>query len=473
LVLRGRTIDADFQISEVFLPGSITDAQLQAIAGTPLLPFIGSATFGVEQRVAVQRVGEHLVVDCTAGALPAGVALRLPSRGLPNGAALAAVLDYTATRAFGLGISDGARVNLGDPLVFATLPNTASRAAVALPTSDLDFATAQVWTLVCPALTAHLELRLFRIDALPARAPPARALWVWQSTDWLHRPVELLNRLAAAGATTAFITVPVNLPDRRVENKDALQNFVASAFARGIEVWAVAGDPQAVLPAGRASFALRAAAFARFNRESPAASKLKGVQYDVEPYLNAGYQLDPPAWHAAYVEMLHLLRREGGDLKLDIAIPFWWSTAKLRNGLLLDALVDIVDSITVMNYRTEMTAIKTSAQPFLEWGARSGRQVRIALEVGSIADEEDRTYVPDSEGEVLLHEDGGTSWLLVCDVPASMARARAFRFTHQMRMPGGSVTFHNDRDTLSSLLQELEHHWSAWQVFEGVALHEY
>jgi hypothetical protein len=473
VVLRGRELENGFVVSEIFPLATATADPVTAVAGVELLPAMEAVAFGVEPRAAVRREGINLVVDCSAGSLPAGAVLRLPSRGVPAGAAMTAVVDYSANAMFEFGIADSARAARGDPLLFATLAAALPRATAALPAARVDLATIEAWTLLCPLQAARLEVRSFRLETKPSLSPPPRALWAWQHSAWLDQPAALLDKLTAAGARTVFATVPVELAAARVNNATELRTFIAAATARGISVWAVAGDPQAVLPAGRTSFAARAAAFARYNRESPAVSRLAGVQYDIEPYLNAGYELDPAAWHQAYLETIRTLRREGGELKLDVAVPYWWSAERGANGGFLDTLATAIDSMTVMNYRTEPDAVRRSAQPFLEWGVRNKRAVRIALEAGPIPDEEDRTYLPEPRGEVLLLDAGGAGVLLLCDAPVTTAGARSFRFARKSRAPGSSITFHGDRQKLDALVRDLERQWAAWPAFAGIALHEY
>ncbi len=129
--------------------------------------------------------------------------------------------------------------------------------------------------------------------------------------------------------------------------------------------------------------------------------------------------------------------------------------------------------MTVMNYRTDPASIMESAQPFLEWGARARRNVRIALEVGPIAEQEYRTYRSDARGEVAIFAVGNTDLLLLFDAPVAPAGARAFSLSHSRRVPGSVTSFHANREQLLALAARLERQWSAWPKFAGIALHEY
>lgn len=473
LVLRAKKSKDGLRLEEIAPAAAEAAGRATAIAGVELLPELADAAFGTEQRASVRRDAGKLVLECAAGAAPAGVVLSMASRGVPTGAELNAALGYAATGSFALGLTDATRAAAEKPLMFSELTASATGAAAALPGTGIDLAAVESWTLLCPTGAARLELRSLRLEARSLRRLPERALWAWDPDAWRKRPQALINKLSAAGADTVFATVPVDLPAGRVEDSDQLRGFIAASAARGIRVWAVAGDPAAVLAEGRAEFRARAAAYALFNKEAPSGSRLEGVQYDIEPYLNAGYHLDPDSWNRAYVETIGELRREGGALKLDVAIPFWWDNQASSSGAVLDALAENVDSVTVMNYRTRLEDILRSAQPFLEWGARARRGVRIALESGPIADEEYSAYRPASSGEAVLLSNGGANILLLLDRFASVPEARTLRLSHTVRLPGSAVTFQKDRSRLQNLMPGLERLWSAWPSFAGLALHEY
>lgn len=303
---------------------------------------------------------------------------------------------------------------------------------------------------------------------------PARALWAWQAGTWMDAPDALLEKLARAGATTLFATVPIDQQTGKVARQATLASFVQAATQRGVRVWAVVGDPAAVMAGERTSFARLPAAYAAYNREVTAEARLAGVQFDIEPYLNAGYGLDPAAWQEAYLETLALLRR-ATDAKMDVVVPYWW--ANQQNGRLLERMAAVVDSLTVMNYRTDPEQIRRYAEPFLEWGQRHAREVRVALESGPIPDEVQRHYLPGTPGDTALVAVGSYRALLSLDRPLSIIKSgggiQLFRQTHTTPVSGGAASFLGRREALLSLLPELERAWAAWPGFAGVALHEF
>lgn len=95
------------------------------------------------------------------------------------------------------------------------------------------------------------------------------------------------------------------------KNPKRLAAFIRRAGAADIGVWAVDGDPNMVQLHERPATLERSRADARFNRTMPLGARLKGVQFDVEPYLLTGYELATDAWEPRYVELVKALH--GGD----------------------------------------------------------------------------------------------------------------------------------------------------------------
>ncbi|HEX5538588.1 MAG TPA: hypothetical protein VFX01_02260, partial [Methylophilaceae bacterium] len=132
-----------------------------------------------------------------------------------------------------------------------------------------------------------------------AAASHARSAWFWSPGLWLETPQKIFDSAAAYRLTRIYITVPVE--NARVKHADELAAFVTQARARKLSVWAVLGDPAAVLPQGTQHFAGMAGAYAAYNAQGVAEARLAGLQLDIEPYLLPGYQLAPEVWQARYV----------------------------------------------------------------------------------------------------------------------------------------------------------------------------
>jgi hypothetical protein len=296
---------------------------------------------------------------------------------------------------------------------------------------------------------------------------------VWKAADWREHGGRLLDWAVAQGVRDLFITVPFR--DEKVAEPARLAAFIRAAGARGVRVLSVDGDPHMVLPERQAALARMVHAYAVYNAGVQPDARLAGLQFDVEPYLLPEYGASKVDWDARYRAMARTLREAAGALRLELVVPFWWD----HKTALLDDLAPLVDGLAVMDYRTDPAQITNFALPFLDWGARHGRQVRIALEAGPILAETQRRYVRNEAGEAasLLHlRLNGLQVLAVLREPLASTHPQAgdaFRLQSTREIDGSATTFHHDKAALLRLLPALENDFSAWDgAFGGIALHE-
>jgi len=390
-------------------------------------PAMRARAFGEEGRARVRVLPQGITVTCVAGRSPAGVVV-FDGSGASGGDVDRVVIQYVASGTFGLGVADVVRQRREMPLRVGALPPRRTPGVVALPLPAGSSALGRVtaWTIVCPRQAARLTLRTLRLGRRAAKRL-FRATWIWQARRWRETPAALLAGARNAGLDRLFVTVPLTENARRVARPDALAHFIAAAAARGIQVWAVLGAPGAVLPAEWPTFVRAARAYRAYNRRVPIVSRSAGVQYDIEPYLNRGYALNPAAWLAAYVKTLKELRGAGEDMPLDAVVPFWWGRQRLGGAALLDQLAPWVDHLTVMDYRTDPAQIRRFAEPFLAWGQRAGRPVRIALEAGPVADESALAFRPSASGALWRVTVGGRPVLILLDLPQHNPAGVAYR----------------------------------------------
>lgn len=302
-----------------------------------------------------------------------------------------------------------------------------------------------------------------------AAASHSRAAWFWSPALWLETPQKIFDSAAAYKLTRIYITVPVE--EGRVKHADELAAFVTQAHAHKLHVWAVLGDPAAVLAEGRQHFISMAAAYADYNAQATEATRLDGLQLDIEPYLLPGYQLAPDTWQARYVETVAAIHAAVPQLALNVALPFWWGEAGHGGSALLDQLADAVNGITVMDYRTDTDEVKRFAQPFLRWGEQQRKEISIALESMPIADEERRSYFRAERGELLHVALAQYHILMLLDQPATISGAVSYRYSHAGSFKGDSISFAGRPQQLEAMLPALEADFSRWSSFAGMALH--
>lgn len=467
IILHGPPSERGFTIESVTGSGAQPPSRRQPQPmplGDDLLPQMQARVFGSEERAQAQLADGRLRLQCGAGSRPAGVILGGPWRMARMRAELE-VLGSGDGR-FALQVLDAAAAAREEALPlgeFAAGPARPQR--LALPQRGYDPASWQAFVIVCPAEAASLQLDALRLQPQPGGIA-GRSAWVWDARAWRERPEEVFAHAQRHGLRTLFIAVPVR--EGRVADGDALSSFLRQARSRGIAVWTVDGDPQMVLPQEHAPSAARARAYAAYNRQAGPDARLQGLQYDVEHYLLPGYELAPAEWDRRYLELARALHDAADGLPLEFVMPFWWAD----KDALLDALAPLAAGVTVMDYRTRQDEILRFAQPFLDWGVRHGRQVRIALEAGPVAPEQQRRYTRAPAGELWLLQVDQSPVLLLLDEARPNPHGPAFRQVASTLLDGSATTFHAEPQRLLRMLPELERAMSAWTSFNGIALHE-
>ena len=306
-------------------------------------------------------------------------------------------------------------------------------------------------------------------DAAEVRRRAPRATWAWSPNAWRERGAEMLDWAARQQMGELFINVPVRAG--RVAEPQALAAFVRQAAERGIAVTAFEDGPELILPTARDDAIGRIRAYVAYNAEAGEKERLKGLQFDVQPQLLAPDKLPQAARDRHYLELLGALRKVAGKLPLEFVVPASWS----GEDALLRGLAGNADALTVRNYRTDQDEIEGNAAPFLDWGVKHGKRVRIALEAGPAGIGVERQYrraEPGAKGDLLMFEIGGQKVLVLLKVPAAQDEAQAYTLAQRRDIAGSATTFHFDKVSLMLLLPRLELAFGAWQSFGGMVVHE-
>ncbi|KFI06619.1 hypothetical protein JN27_13065 [Massilia sp. BSC265] len=469
ILLQGDDKDGRFAVSEQTLVpdggGNEPAAPEPMPLRTNLLAAMQVRPYGVEERVQARLDRGRLRIDCRAGARPAGVLLTGPWTIPRLRASLKAT--YSGKGRFAWQAADAAQAARESALGMGQISAGAGTASLLLP-AGLDRTNWRHFALACPAAGGTLALDALTLEPdVPVVAP--RSTWIWDRSAWLERGDELLDWAVRERLGELFIVV--QLEEGRVKDPDALAAFVRHARRRGIGISAVEGDPHMVLPLERAATAARARAYAAYNAAAEPAARLRGIQFDIEPYLLPEHVLPAARLDGEYVATLAALREAAGDMPLEFVVPFWWGGRQE----VLDALARHADAVSVMDYRTDPGQILRFAVPFLDWGATNGKRVRIALEAGPLPLETQRRYLRTQDGgagDMLLFTVEDQQVLVLLRQPMAHPRAAPYRLVDTRRIDGSATTFHKDKDALRALLPRLEADFGAWPGFAGIALHE-
>ena len=433
--------------------------------GDNLLPTFTERAYGVEERVQVSRIEGGLLVRCAAGHRPAGLALRSPWY-LPKAELLLRVQGQGGGT-FAVNLTDTNSRKIDDVAAkLGTFDAGTHGGVFPLLGDGLNRREWESLTFECPLHQTEFVLESVILEARLHPVPP-RSTWVWDAQQWQETPLKVFMHAAQHGIGLVYITVPVH--NGVVQQRERLASFARQASQRGLNVWAVDGDPRMVLPGEHAAAVNRVRAYLGYNAEVDAKSAIRGVQFDVEPYLLPEYTTAPAVWDQQYLALAEAVHKAVLDLPLEWAVPFWWSDKPE----LLQALALFTSGLNVMNYQTDAQKIYRSAVPFLDWATTHGKQVRIALEAGPIQAQRASRYKRAAKGRLWLVPMADFAIVILLDAPYINPYGHAFELTGMDIDDGRTVTFNGREDQLRKLIPALESQFSAWHGFSGIALHEF
>ncbi len=202
-------------------------------------------------------------------------------------------------------------------------------------------------------------------SAPPPRVQRSGQLWVW---SW-SAPGQLVDRARRSGLTELLVWVAPGF-SRDAATMARLRVLVESARSAGITVYALGGDPSwAQTPA-------RASAWAT---EVKASGLFAGVHVDIEPQSLPGWSADSTALARGLLTALAAMRSTGLPLEADI--PIGYRTVLVDGRPLDQAVLAVVDGVTVMAYRDSATTVLAAARTELADAGRAGKPAHIGINI--------------------------------------------------------------------------------------------
>ncbi len=352
------------------------------------------------------------------------------------------------------------------------------------------------------------DIYLCDSNSTPERSRPGRrdttnSLWVWHTSDLLAGGDEAVDELAnlaeQADISRIYLQVPGSFDE--ADTRLALQRAATRLNASGIDLLALDGAPEYALPSEHDDLLNTMAEVLDYNGSVPPGARFVGVHLDVEPYLLEDWGKARADVVDGYLGMLDAVRSRtaAAGLELDVAVPFWFDSVPVHSQRgdrverlsLTDEVLTRVDSIAVMDYRTETSGsngLLALGAGELAAAAEQDRDVWIGLETTWLPDQtfvrfrgEPRAGLPDSVGpEWWVVETPGTLWAVRGDairrledrmqtIDASDARHWS---AHAVEVPASRQTFYDlGFDALLNAMRETAAQLDGHPAFAGLALH--
>lgn len=329
---------------------------------------------------------------------------------------------------------------------------------------------------------------------------PHRGMWLWNTKDLLgndEEQIRFADFCTQNGITEIFMQLPYEIETENGK-KTILwdETKVASLLSRlhgaAVKVHALDGDPRFALREWHAHVLDTIRSVIRFNKSVQPRERFDGVRYDNEPYILPNFAgVQKESIIAQYLELLRLSKELTGPagLEFGVDIPFWFDQkneffepiTEFRDRPLTGWILDIVDNIGIMDYRTEAygaDGVIAHALGELRYASKKGKKVFIGLETAVLPDE---TILEFGQGRgpsgIHLTKREGTKILLEWFPEGMTAEMQSGSFLSQQKkifVPAGKLTF-ADRsiEELTGIMTKAESEFREYPGFYGFAVHYY
>ncbi len=217
------------------------------------------------------------------------------------------------------------------------------------------------------------------VGGLHERASLGVGFWVWEFAEAARNPEGIISACLAQGCRRLLIQMPASGdPDSEWER---YADLLARVQAAGLDAYALDGAPEFVRhPAPLVATLRRLAAFT-------GASPPRGIQLDLEPYLLKDFaeQADGYQQYLAVVRAIKAM--VDPRTRLSIVMPFWFATVRVDRRPVAFAVMDVVDEVAVMSYRTDPDELQAIADDTLRYGDLAGTPVWLAVETRALPEE--------------------------------------------------------------------------------------
>ncbi len=347
-----------------------------------------------------------------------------------------------------------------------------------------------------------------------------KSIWAWNTSEILGSKGEedrFLTFLKNEEFKQIFLALPYDPKHSKSITIEAkkLRPVMKRLKASGIAVHALSGDKDFTLPANHDFVVNSIREVIRYNKSSSADERFKGIHLDVEPYLLAGF--GSSRRDSILGNFIRLLSKtaetaRAGGLRIGVDLPAWFDDPDELTGedriidikgttkALLDHILDIVDDVTLMDYRTDAgggNGIAAQARGELKMASIRGKDVYVGLETEALPDETIVIFKGEplpgwpvsNRPETYIAFAGGGDSVIAALVPSSdlpdyrkflermqidPAHARFWPAVRQYRVEGTTLSFASLGSVrLSTAIRQSEVELSTYPAFSGFAIHHY
>jgi len=329
---------------------------------------------------------------------------------------------------------------------------------------------------------------------------PHRGMWLWNTKDLLgceEEQMRLVDFCAQNNITEIFLQLPYDMDEKNGKigihwDNAQVAELLSLLHKKGIKVHALDGDPRFVLREWHGHVLATIQSVIQYNESVQPYERFDGVRYDNEPYILPEFPgVQKESIIEQYLELLNLSKKmtSPAHLEFGVDIPFWFDQkneffepiADLEGRPLTECILDVVDNIGIMDYRTQAygaDGVIAHGLDELRYATKKGKKVFIGLETVTLPNE---TLLEFGQGRgpsrLRLKKLVGTKILLqwIPEGRGSETEHDLVLFQQKKTfVPSGKITF-ADRSIreLNEIMEKAESEFHAFPSFYGFAIHYY
>jgi len=334
-----------------------------------------------------------------------------------------------------------------------------------------------------------------------------KAMWLWETEKIVTNSEEqqkLITFCETQSITDLFLQIPYEAKKEKGKweilwDSSKVRPLIADLHRAGVKVHALDGDPRFALKKLHGRVIALIQSIIQYNREVTPQERFDGIRYDNEPYLLPNFAgVHKEAVLKQYLSLLKASQSlaKQANLTFGVDIPFWFDDqdkffeqiAAVEGRPVSELIIDIVDNIGIMDYRTQAygaDGVIAHAHSELQYAAKRGKKVFVGLETFELPDETILEFGSRGSGSQILIKrldskrirlywipDG--NWERFKRDPQFSQDVVVLAQTHVTHVPATKLTFaQKDLKDLETVMQQTKSELQKFSSFYGFAIHSY
>ena len=327
-----------------------------------------------------------------------------------------------------------------------------------------------------------------------------KAMWLWETNKILRNPEEqktFFDFCKSQSLTDLFVQIPYEAEKKENEweitwDSSEMRPLISKLSQAGIRVHALDGDPRFALRKWHGRSIALLERINQYNKSVSPEERFHGIRYDNEPYLLPQFGgIHKETVLKEYIELAEkaqALARQGG-LDFGVDIPFWFDgyneffepSASLEGRPMSERIIDVVDNIGIMDYRTVAygaDGVIEHGSNELKYAAQQGKKVFVGLETVWLPDETIYSFSPHGSGSRALIKPLGSKKIRITFIPKGESvdsKEGHFLYqTRQVQVPASKLTFDQKKpEDLEAVMRHSEQELCQFSSFHGFVIHSY